>query len=86
MCNFIVGISSTLLSLLGRVVYKRGSSRHQRTKLNEVYDIEKFNSRAEHTKRHRQHTFLYSTVRELVRNGQLRARAVLKQLRSYNVG
>ena len=36
--------------------------------------------------KHGRRTFLYSAMRELVCNGQLWARAVLRQLRSYKVG
>ena len=36
--------------------------------------------------KHGQRTFLYSAMRELVCNGELLARAALKQLRSYKVG
>ena len=36
--------------------------------------------------KHGPHTFLYSAMRELVCNGQLWARAILKKLPSYKVG
>ena len=36
--------------------------------------------------KHGRRTFRYSVMRELVRKGQLWARAALRQLRSYKVG
>ena len=36
--------------------------------------------------KHGRHTFIYSAMRELECNGQLWARAALRQLRSYKVG
>ena len=38
------------------------------------------------TSKHGQRTFPYSAMRELVYKGQLWARAVLRELRSYKVG